>query len=104
MSRSAATARNRSSAEPIVSGLPWVITAARFTSAGCVFDPALELIGKLRALAIDEVQEELAVPLRPGQAGVYDACHLRLPVECSRRRLPQHPPPDLRVADDAPAG
>src|SRR5436190_5442637 len=98
---SAATACSRRSAAPIVSGLPCVMTAARLTSADCVVDPALELIGKLRPLAVHEMQEELAVSLRAGQAGVYDPGDLRLPGERRFGGLPQDPTPHLGVAHDA---
>src|SRR5580765_2308031 len=93
--------RSRSSAPPIVSGRPCVTRAIRFTSGSRVVDPVLELIRNLRPLVLHQVQEELAVPLRAGQAGVYDADGLRPP----RRRLAcdlrQHPPPDVAVALDA---
>src|SRR5439155_14672070 len=99
--RSAASPCSRSRAAPIVSGLPWVTTAARATSRDCFVDPALELIWKLRLVAMNEMQEELAVPLRAGQAGVYDAGDLRLPARRGLGRLPEHAPPDLRVAHDS---
>src|SRR4051794_29687258 len=99
--RSSATARSRESEWLLVSAWPCVITAARFTSGSGVVDPVFELIGILRPLALDEMQEELAVPLRAGQAGVYDARHLRPPPGRVRRHLAQHAPPHLAVANDA---
>src|SRR5439155_16181396 len=83
------------------SGLPCVTTATRLTSAGCVFDPAFELIGILRPLAVDEVKEELAVPLRAGQAGVYDARDLGPPLRRRARDLREHAPPNRTLPDDA---
>src|SRR5262245_9975604 len=102
--RSCARARRRSSGWRTVSAWPCVITAARCTSGRRVVDPVLEVIGKLRPLALHEVQEELAVPLRAGQAGVYDAAYLRSPPRYFLHHLAQHPPPDLAVADHAPPG
>src|SRR5436853_185764 len=99
--RSSATARSRESEWLLVSAWPCVITAARFTSGSGVVDPVFELIGILRPLALDEMQEELAVPLRAGQAGVYDAGHLRPPAGRVRGDLAQHPPPHLVVANHA---
>src|SRR5207253_10535491 len=98
--RSAASRCSRSSAAPIVSGLPCVTTAARLTSADCVVDPALELIGVHRPFPVDEMEEELAVSLGAGQAGVYDAGHLCPPLRRSLGRFAQNAPPDHRVADD----
>src|SRR6476659_682735 len=98
---SSATARSCSSASPLVSGRPCVITATRLISGSGVGDPVFELIGILRPLALDEMQEELAVPLRAGQAGVYDADHLCPPLRRVASHLAQHAPPDVRVADDA---
>src|SRR5947208_14854721 len=101
MPRSPASACSRSSAAPMVSGLPWVITAARLISANCFVNPALELIRDLRLVAMNEVKEELAVPFRAGEPGVYDACDLCLPPRRRLGGLTQHAPPDLGVADDA---
>src|SRR5262245_23049627 len=100
-SRSRASARRRSSGSRTVSARPCVITAARRTSGRCVVNPVLELIGNLRPLALHEVQEELAVPLRAGQAGVYDAAHLRFPRPRYVRHLAQHSAPDPAVAHHA---
>src|SRR6476646_33381 len=84
---SAATRWTRSSAAPIVSARPCVTTAARRTgSARGGVDPGVEVIGELRPFARDEVEEELAVALRAGQAGVYDGPRLRVP---TRRGLGQ---------------
>src|SRR5207237_7522173 len=85
--RAAASDWSWSNAAPIVSGLPCVTTAARVTSPDCVVDPPLELIWKLPLAAMHELQAELAVPLRAGQAGGYDARHLRLPAPRAPRRL-----------------
>src|SRR5918912_1966350 len=99
---SAASASSRPSAGPIVSALPCVTTAARRTRLpDCAVDPVVELIWPLRPPAVHEVEEELAVPLRAGQAGVYDARDLCLPRERRLGHLPQHAPVHLRVADDA---
>src|SRR5438105_8667819 len=104
MPRSPASVCRRSSAAPMVSGLPWVITAARLISADCFVDPALELIRDLRLVAMNEVKEELAVPFRAGQPGVYDAGDLCLPARRRLGGLAQHAPPDPGIADDAPRG
>src|SRR5919202_6055313 len=99
---SAASASSRPSAGPIVSALPCVTTAARRTRLpDCTIDPGVELIWPPRPPAVHEVEEELAVPLRAGQAGVYDAGDLRLPRERRLGHFPQHAPVHLRVADDA---
>src|SRR5207248_9840660 len=99
---SPASASSRPSAGPIVSGFPCVTTAARRTRLpDCVVDPGVELIWPLRPLAVHEVEEELAVPLRAGQPGVYDARGLGLPRERGLGDLAQHAAVHLRVADDA---
>src|SRR5919202_4566306 len=99
---SAASASSRPSAGPIVSALPWVTTAARRTRLpDCAIDPGVELIWPLRPPAVHEVEEELAVPLRAGQPGVYDARGLRRPRERRLGHRPQHVPVHLGVADDA---
>src|SRR2546421_1537291 len=69
---SPASASSRPSARPIVSRLPCVTTAARRTRLpDCAIDPVVELIRTLRPPAVHEVEEELAVPLRAGQARGY---------------------------------
>ena len=79
---SRATFSSRASASPITSGLPCVTTAAfRTGSADGIFDPVIELIGQRRIFAVDEVEEELSVPLRAGQPRVYDADRLGRPRE-----------------------
>src|ERR671939_1346367 len=99
---SAASSSSRPSAGPIVSGLPCVTTAARRTRLpDCAVDPGVELIWPLRPLAVHEVEEELAVPLRAGQAGVYDARGLGLTGERGLGCLAEHAPVHLGVADDA---
>src|ERR687885_344641 len=99
---SAASSSSRPSAGPIVSGLPCVTTAARRTRLpDCAVDPGVELIWPLRPLAVHEGEEELAVPLRAGQAGVYDARDLRLPRERRLGDLAEDAPVHLGVADDA---
>src|SRR6187200_3421001 len=73
---SRATFSSRASAEPIACGLPCVTTAARFTALGlcdCAVDSLVDVIEEDGIGAVDQVEEELAVPLRPWQPGVYDA-------------------------------
>src|ERR671936_1079308 len=98
----AASSSSRPSAGPIVSALPCVTTAARRTRLPeCAIDPGIELIWPLRPLSVHEVEEELAVSLRAGQAGVYDACGLGLPGEGGLGHLAEDAPVHLGVADDA---
>ena len=63
-------------------GLPCVTTAARRTgSADGISIQRVELIGQRRAARVDEVEEELSVSLRAGQARVYDAGDPGVPPE-----------------------
>ena len=65
---SRATVASRASAGPIVCGLPCVTTAARFTAlADCVTDSLVDVIQEHGVVAVDQVDEELAVALRAGQ-------------------------------------
>src|ERR671931_309832 len=67
---------SRSSDGPIVSGLPCVITAARRTASGSAdlgCDSVVDVVGELRLVTLEDVEEDLAVPFRAGQPGVYDA-------------------------------
>src|SRR3954451_159188 len=92
----------RSSATPIVSARPCVTTATRRTgSARGGVDPGVEVIGKLRPVAVDEVEEELAVALRAGQAGVYDGSGLGVPAGRGFCEFAEDAAVDSRVADDA---
>src|SRR5512142_228615 len=95
-----ATPRTRSTACR-TSIRPWATTAAVSTGE-CVLDPRVEVIGKRRLLGMDEVEEDLPVPLRPGQPRVYDAADGGLPGERGLRHLAHHPPPYLGIAHDAP--
>src|SRR5437763_4363518 len=82
---SRATFSSRSSAGPIVDGLPCVTTAARRTAlrdrGG---DPGVDVVGELRALTVNEVEENFPVALRAGQTGVYGSGRFAFPAE---RRL-----------------
>src|SRR2546423_2926576 len=82
---SRATFSSRSSAGPIVCGLPCVTTAARRTAlrdrGG---DPGVDVVGELRALTVNEVEENFPVPLRAGQPGVYGSGRFASPAQ---RRL-----------------
>src|SRR6188768_2101054 len=93
----------RSSAAPIVSRRPCVTTAARRRgSARGGVDPGVEVIGELRPVTVDEVEEELAVALRAGQAGVYDGSGLGVPRCRGFRELAQDAAVNLGVAHHAP--
>src|SRR5207302_3489408 len=97
---SPASSSRRLSVGPIVSGLPCVTTATRRTRLpDCAIDPGLELIWPRRPPAVHEVEEELAVPLRAGQARVYDACGLGLPGERRLGDLADHAPVHGGVAN-----
>ncbi len=68
---SCATACRRASPEPICARWPWVTTAARVTARGLtdgVGNPEVDVIGIRFAGSMHEVDEELPVPLRAGQA------------------------------------
>src|SRR6185369_983918 len=72
---------------PIRSGRPWVKSAAQVT-----------LSGTLRSA---EVEEELTVSLRAGQARVGGALHPGSPAGCLRCDAVDNAPVNLGVADDA---
>src|SRR5436309_10767854 len=74
MPASAASACRRASAGPIVAAFPCVTTAARATRplADGIVDPAVDLIGQHRVRPACKMEEELPVPLRPREPGVYD--------------------------------
>src|SRR5205085_1513649 len=57
--------------------------------------------GQRGAFAIDEVQEELPVPLRAGQARVYDAHSRGRPPESGSGDLAQHAAMHVSIANDA---
>src|SRR4051812_36714574 len=104
--KSAATARRRSIALPTVSRRPCVITAARLTGSGTdgLGDPAVELGRKVRALGLDELEEELAVSLRARQPGVDHGARFGAPSDRRLRDLPQHAPVHDRIAHDPAPG
>src|SRR5438874_5684973 len=96
-----AISSSRASASPVDSGWPCVRTATvRTRSADGMVDPVVELIGQRGMVAVDEVQEELPVPLGAGQARVYDPHHLCRPRERGFRDLAKHSTVDLAVAHD----
>ena len=65
---SRATVVSRASAGPIVCAWPCVTTAARVTALGdCVTDSLVDVIQEHGVVAVDQVDEELAVALRAGQ-------------------------------------
>src|SRR3954451_7872913 len=98
---SRATFSSRSRAGPIVRGLPCVITAARrMPLPDRRGDPVVDVVGEVRALTMDKVEEDFPVALRPRQARVYDPDRRGLPVEGRGRDLPHDAPPDLDVAHD----
>src|ERR671935_675289 len=93
-----------SSAGPIVPGLPCVITAARrtaFASAGRGCDPVVDVVEELRLVTLDEMEEDLTVPFRARQAGVYDADRLPSPRERCLDDLADDAPPNGDVSDDS---
>ena len=99
---SRATVVSRASAGPIVWGLPCVTTAALLTALGdSVTDPVVDVIQEHGVVAVDQVEEELAVALRAGQSGVYDADCGRTPAQARLDHLAQNTTVDLRVANDA---
>src|SRR4051794_27449283 len=98
---SRATFSSRSRAGPIVSGLPCVITAARrMPLPDRRGDPVVDVVGEVRAVTMDEVEEHFPVALGPRQARVYDPDRRGLPVEGGGRDLPHDAPPNLDVAHD----
>ena len=76
-SASRATDCSLASAGPICAAFPCVTTAALVTGRGAFtdggVDPAGDFIALCRLLAVNKMDEELSVPLRPGKTGVYDA-------------------------------
>src|SRR5437763_15629380 len=94
----AETFRSRSSAGPMVCGLPWVTTAARRTALGDRGpDPLVEVGWELWMLTLDEVEEHLPVPLRTGQPGVYDPGGRASPRERRLGHFAHDAPPHLRI-------
>src|SRR5580765_4544756 len=75
--------------------------AVRTGSADGVFDPVVELMWQRGVVAMDEVQEELPVSLRAGQARVYDAQELSRPCEGGLGHVAENAPVHIRVADHA---
>ena len=104
---SRATLASRANAEPIACGLPWVTTAACLTALGCcdgTVDALVDVIEEHGVGTVDQMDEELAVALRPGQPGVYDADRgLLTPREGGVDDVSKHAPVELGVADDAAA-
>src|SRR5262249_20352162 len=95
------TACRRSTAASTRSGLPCVTTAARLTD--CLVDPSVEVIRESGVFVVEEVEEELTVALRAGQARDYDAGDPAIPAERGLRSLRKHAAVDFRVPHDAPA-
>src|SRR5205807_1586755 len=75
-----ATARTRSTPWPTSFG-PCVTTAAVLTGRDRCVDSLVEVIWKRRVAGLREVEEELPVPLRSGEPGVYDVDDRRPPSE-----------------------
>src|ERR671925_57194 len=98
MPRSRASCSTRSSASP-TSARPCATTATRLTDG--IRDPVVERGRKRRTRAVDEMEEELTVPLRAGEAGVGDADGLAVPLERRFGKRPDHPPMDRGVSHDA---
>src|SRR6266545_5882044 len=87
----------------MVGGLPCVMTATRLTASAldCCCDSLVDVVGKLRVLAVHEVEEYLPVPLRAGKTGVYGSGGRPSPCERRLRDLPHDPPAHGCVPDDA---
>src|SRR6185295_5392710 len=77
-------------------------TFARLTGSpnGCG-DPAVDVVGKSRLLSLDEMEDELPVSLRAGQARVYDPDRLASPAQGRVDDLAHDPSLHLRVAHNA---
>src|SRR5947209_2055808 len=73
--------------------------AARSTDG--IGDPPVELGREVGTFVVDEVEDELTVSLRAGQAGVYDAAGLAPAREERLRNLAHDAPLHGRVAHDA---
>src|SRR5881398_285508 len=100
---SRATDCSRARPAPICPGWPWVTTAARAITLGrvdCFGDPAVDVIGFCSARAVDEVDEELAVPFRPRHSGVYDSDRAPTPLLRGFGNGFEDLSPHLGVADD----
>src|SRR6266536_502157 len=96
--------RTVSNASLVSSTRPFVTTASRRTGlADGIGDPGVELGREARPAAVNEVEEELTVPLRSREPGVYDAGRLALPLERRLGDRPQHATSNAGVADDAAA-
>src|SRR5581483_5513919 len=76
-----------------------VTTAARSTDR--IGNPPFEVGWELRALSLDEVEDELTVSLRAGQSRVYAAVRFRPAREQRLGHLVNHAPLHRGVADDA---
>src|SRR5262245_2536320 len=99
---SCATFSSRSSAGPIVGGLPCVITAARRTALpDRRGDPGVDVVEEARVLTVDAVEEDFPVALRPRQARVYDPHRLSLPTQGGDCDLAYDTTPHGDVAHDA---
>src|SRR4051794_38241522 len=94
-----ASARTRPTASS-TSRRPCATTAAELTRCERCCDAFVEVIGKGGVVGLHEVEEELAVALRPRQPGVYDADGARSPAEGGSGDLAHDALADLRVAHD----
>src|SRR5215207_7068481 len=98
----AASSRTRGTASATVSRRPWRTSTAFSTALpDGVLDPVVDLVCKFRLLAVDEVQEELTIPLGPRQTRVYDPTSLGPPGQGRLRRVAEDSGVDGRVADNA---
>src|SRR6476660_9078485 len=64
-------------------------------------DEAVDVVGKARLLSMHEVEDELPVPLRAGQARVYDPRRRTSPRERGLDDLAYDAPVHVRVSNDA---
>src|SRR5579862_181950 len=96
-----ATASRRAIAGATATALTCVTTAATLTDG--IVDPALELGGECGVTCslfdMDEVEDELLVAFRAGQARVYDAARLGSGSEQRLRHLAHHAALHRRVAN-----
>src|SRR5215212_5653415 len=100
---SRATFASRARADPIACGLPCVITAARLTAldgCDCAVDSLVDVIEEDGIGAVDQMDEELVVPLRSWQPGVYDADCRPTPVEGCFHDRAEDTAVDRGVSDD----
>src|SRR5262245_64213236 len=78
-----------------------MMPARRIGSESRLADPVVDVVGELRALTVNEMEEDFPVPLGPGQARVYDPGSLGLPTQSRSRHVTDDAPPHVRRTNDA---